>query len=44
MGAHTNSRLYNLIAWATVAFVVALSTTYLAITILGLFGVGVGGS
>ncbi len=38
MGAHTNSRLYNLIAWATVAFVVALSTTYLAITVLGLFG------
>jgi hypothetical protein len=31
------------IAWLTVGFVVALSTTYLVITILGLFGVGPGG-
>jgi len=42
MGAHTNSRAYNAIAWATVAFVVALSTLYLAITILGFFGLGPG--
>jgi Mn2+/Fe2+ NRAMP family transporter len=43
MGAHTNSRVYNLIAWVTVAFVVLLSTIYLAITVLGLFGIMIGG-
>ena len=43
MGAHTNSRAYNLFAWATVAFVVLLSTIYLALTILGFFGLTIGG-
>jgi len=43
MGAHTNSRAYNILAWTTVAFVVLLSTVYLALTILGFFGVTIGG-
>ncbi len=38
MGTHTNGRVYNLLAWATVAGVVTLSTIYLLITVLGLFG------
>ena len=42
MGGHTNSRLYNAVAWTTVAFVVLLSTVYLILTILGLFGVTIG--
>lgn len=42
MGRHTNGRLYNLIAWLTVVVVIALSTIYLAITLLGLFGISVG--
>ena len=42
MGEHTNGRLYNILAWTTVAFVVALSTTYLVITILGFFGLSPG--
>lgn len=40
MGPHTNGRLYNLLAWATVAFVVALSSTYLLLTLLRLVGIG----
>jgi Mn2+/Fe2+ NRAMP family transporter len=43
MGEHRNGRVVNVIAWLTVGFVVALSTTYLVITILGLFGIGPGG-
>ncbi len=42
MGRHTNGRLYNLIAWLTVIVVIALSTIYLAITLLGLFGIPAG--
>jgi Mn2+/Fe2+ NRAMP family transporter len=42
MGEYRNGRVVNLIAWLTVGFVVALSTTYLAITLLGLVGVGPG--
>ncbi len=42
MGEHTNSRAYNVLAWATVAFVVLLSTVYLILTILGFFGVAIG--
>jgi len=38
MGARVNGRLYNWLAWATVGFVIALSTVYLVITILGRFG------
>lgn len=36
--SHTNRRLYNLFAWATVTLVTTLSTVYLAITLLGLVG------
>jgi len=43
MGTHTNSRAYNVLAWTTVAFVVLLSTVYLILTILGFFGVTIGG-
>ncbi len=42
MGSHTNGRFYNLVAWATVAGVVLLSSIYLLITVLGLFGIEVG--
>jgi Mn2+/Fe2+ NRAMP family transporter len=35
----TNTRLYNLFAWATVGFVALLSTVYLIITLLGIVGV-----
>jgi Mn2+/Fe2+ NRAMP family transporter len=42
MGEHTNGRLYNAVAWTTVAFVVLLSTVYLILTILGLFGITFG--
>lgn len=42
MGRHGNGRLYNLLAWATVVFVVALSTIYLTITVLGLAGIDLG--
>ncbi len=42
MGGHTNSRFYNAVAWTTVAFVALLSTVYLILTILGLFGVTIG--
>ena len=41
MGHLTNGRLYNAVAWLTVACVLALSTAYLAITLLGLVGVRV---
>lgn len=43
MGAHTNSRAYNVLAWTTVVFVVLLSTVYLILTILGFFGLAIGG-
>jgi len=42
MGRHINGRIYNAIAWVTVAAVVLLSTVYLVITILGLVGVTIG--
>jgi Mn2+/Fe2+ NRAMP family transporter len=42
MGEHTNSRVYNVLAWTTVAFVVLLSTVYLILTILGFFGITIG--
>ncbi len=42
MGRHTNSRFYNAVAWTTVAFVALLSTVYLILTSLGLFGVTIG--
>ena len=42
MGEHTNGRLYNAVAWTTVAFVVLLSTVYLILTVLGLFGITFG--
>jgi Mn2+/Fe2+ NRAMP family transporter len=42
MGRHVNSRPYNLAAWATVVLVVALSSVYLVITLLGRFGLAVG--
>lgn len=42
MGQHTNGRFYNLIAWLSVTVVIALSTIYLVITVLGLFGISVG--
>lgn len=42
MGEQVNGWFYNLVAWATVAGVVLLSTIYLAITLLGLLGVVVG--
>ena len=42
MGQYTNGRLYNLIAWLTVIVVIALSTIYLVITVLGLIGISVG--
>lgn len=42
MGRRTNGRVYNVIAWATVAAVVLLSFLYLVITVLGLVGVTVG--
>jgi len=42
MGRHINGRIYNAIAWVTVAAVVLLSTVYLIITILGLVGVTIG--
>jgi len=38
-----SSRAYNVLAWATVAFVVVLPTVYLALTLLGFFGVTIGG-
>lgn len=41
MGQLTNGRLYNAVAWLTVTCVLALSTAYLAITLLGLIGVRV---
>jgi Mn2+/Fe2+ NRAMP family transporter len=37
--SHTNGRIYNVLAWITVAFVTCLSTAYLVITLLGLIGV-----
>jgi Mn2+/Fe2+ NRAMP family transporter len=43
MGKATNSRAYNGVAWLTVAFVVSLSTIYLAITLLGFVGIHIGG-
>lgn len=43
MGDKTNGRFYNLAAWTTVIFVVLLSSIYLILTILGLFGVTIGG-
>lgn len=42
MGKRVNGRLYNAISWLTVGGVVLLSTIYLIITILGLFGVAIG--
>ncbi len=42
MGEHVNGWFYNLVAWATVVGVVLLSTIYLAITLVGLFGGVVG--
>lgn len=42
MGSRTNGCIYNLVAWTTIAAVVALSSTYLVITALGIFGVRVG--
>jgi hypothetical protein len=42
MGRHTNGRLYNLIARATVIAVIAFSTMYLGITLLGLVGIDIG--
>lgn len=42
MGSRTNSRFYNVVAWATVAAVVVLSTTYLGMTALRAFGLDVG--
>jgi Mn2+/Fe2+ NRAMP family transporter len=42
MGDRVNGPLYNLLAWATVAGVVLLSTLYLIITALGLLGVDLG--
>ena len=41
-GEHTNDRLYNAVVWTTVAFVVLLSSVYLILTILGLFGMTIG--
>ncbi|MGI8474791.1 MAG: Nramp family divalent metal transporter [Thermomicrobiales bacterium] len=38
MGRHRNSRVYNVVSWVTVVFVVTLSTVYLAVTLLGLAG------
>lgn len=42
MGRHVNGRVYNLVAWITVIAVVALSTIYLVITLLGFVGIGIG--
>ncbi|MCC6177151.1 MAG: divalent metal cation transporter [Chloroflexi bacterium] len=42
MGRHVNGRLYNLVGWTLVAFVAALSTVYLLMTILGQFGLSLG--
>ncbi len=38
MGEHTNGPVYNLLAWATTLLVIALSCSYLAVTLLGVFG------
>jgi Mn2+/Fe2+ NRAMP family transporter len=42
MGTHVHGRIYNAIAWVTVAAVVGLSTVYLVVTLLGLVGIGIG--
>ncbi|MGI8403271.1 MAG: NRAMP family divalent metal transporter [Thermomicrobiales bacterium] len=42
MGKRVNGRLYNAISWFTVGSVVLLSTIYLVITLVGLFGFRVG--
>ena len=42
MGQHTNSRVFNAIAWATVVTVMTLSSVYLVLTVLGWFGVPIG--
>lgn len=36
-----NGTFYNLLAWATVFFVILLSCAYLLITLLGAFGISV---
>lgn len=42
MGAYTNGVGYNLVAWVTAIGVSLLSLAYLANTLLGLFGLGIG--
>jgi Mn2+/Fe2+ NRAMP family transporter len=42
MGEHVNGRLYNLLAWSTVAFTVLLSSAYLAITMPNLVTIPIG--
>ena len=43
MGPYVNRGLYNLLAWAIAIVVSLLSLVLIAITILGWFGIGVGG-
>ncbi|MFL5758155.1 MAG: Nramp family divalent metal transporter [Thermomicrobiales bacterium] len=40
MRGHTNSRAYNIVAWATVIVVAVLSTVYLGMTVFNLSGLG----
>jgi Mn2+/Fe2+ NRAMP family transporter len=42
MGEFKNGPVFNLVAYATIAIVIALSTVYLGITVLEIFGVTVG--
>jgi len=43
MGSFRNGRLFNLIAGATTLFVILLSSIYILVTLLGVFGVSIGG-
>lgn len=42
MGEFKNGRIYNLVALLTIGVVIALSSVYLTITVLGVFGIHVG--
>ncbi|MBV8084539.1 MAG: Nramp family divalent metal transporter [Chloroflexi bacterium] len=43
MGRHANGPLRNVLAYGTVGAVSLLSVVYLAVTVLGLFGINIGG-